>query len=254
VTTVATDLEPATTLPPPSTTTTLPAPPPTTAAASTATPAVFAPRGPLAAAQTSLVARAVVPVLSVYDAAGTPAGLTLANPLASGSPLVMLVTAQQGDWVQVLLPVRPNGSTGWLRRDDVELSAHDYMIVVELGAHRITAYHGTEVLLSEPVAVGTSDAPTPDGLYYTTELIKPTDAAGNYDPGGPYGPYAYPMSGFSDVLFDFAGGDGQFGIHGTNDPSALGRDVSHGCIRMSNPGISFLARILPAGVPVRVVP
>jgi lipoprotein-anchoring transpeptidase ErfK/SrfK len=62
------------------------------------------------------------------------------------------------------------------------------------------------------------------------------------------------MSGFSDVLFDFAGGDGQFGIHGTNDPSALGRDVSHGCIRMSNPGISFLARILPAGVPVRVVP
>jgi RNA polymerase sigma factor (sigma-70 family) len=254
VTTVATDLEPATTLPPPSTTTTLPAPPPTTAAASTATAAVFAPRGPLAAAQTSLVARAVVPVLSVYDAAGTPAGLTLANPLASGSPLVMLVTAQQGDWVQVLLPVRPNGSTGWLRRDDVELSAHDYMIVVELGAHRITAYHGTEVLLSEPVAVGTSDAPTPDGLYYTTELIKPTDAAGNYDPGGPYGPYAYPMSGFSDVLFDFAGGDGQFGIHGTNDPSALGRDVSHGCIRMSNPGISFLARILPAGVPVRVVP
>ncbi len=119
----------------------------------------------------------------------------------------------------MLLPARPNGSTGWVQRDQVELSTHDFSIVVELGAHRITAYQGAEVLLSEPVAVGTSDATTPDALYYTTELIKPIGAGGNYDPGGPYGPYAYPMSGFSDVLFDFAGGDGQFGIHGTNDLS-----------------------------------
>ncbi len=71
---------------------------------------------------------------------------------------------------------------------------------------------------------------------------------------GPFGPYADPLSGFSEVLFDFAGGDGQFGIHGTNDASTLGGDVSHGCIRMSNVGITLLAGTLPAGVPVRILP
>ena len=56
------------------------------------------------------------------------------------------------------------------------------------------------------------------------------------------------------MLFDFGGGDGQFGIHGTNDPSGLGRDVSHGCIRMSNAGITLLAQTLPLGVPVEILP
>ena len=42
------------------------------------------------------------------------------------------------------------------------------------------------------------------------------------------------------------------GIHGTNQPALLGHDVSHGCIRMSNAGISKLAAILPLGVPVDI--
>src|SRR5947209_2244999 len=71
-------------------------------------------------------------------------------------------------------------------------------------------------------------------------------------PNGPYGPYAYARSGYSDVLTDFAGGDGVIGIHGTNDPSAIGHDVSHGCIRMSNAGITKLAQTLPLGVPVAI--
>ena len=54
------------------------------------------------------------------------------------------------------------------------------------------------------------------------------------------------------MLTSFAGGDGVIGIHGTNDPSTLGKDVSHGCIRMSNSGITKLAKILPLGVPVQI--
>ena len=54
------------------------------------------------------------------------------------------------------------------------------------------------------------------------------------------------------MLANFAGGDGVIGIHGTNDASALGHDVSHGCIRMSNEGITKLARTLPLGVPVEI--
>ncbi|HYX44554.1 MAG TPA: L,D-transpeptidase, partial [Acidimicrobiales bacterium] len=104
------------------------------------------------------------------------------------------------------------------------------------------------------IGVGTANTPTPGGLYFTKELIQIEDAAGNLYPNGPYGPYAYGLSGFSDVLDSFGGGDGALGLHGTNDPSSLGRDVSHGCIRMSNEGITALAGVLPLGVPVEVRP
>jgi len=43
------------------------------------------------------------------------------------------------------------------------------------------------------------------------------------------------------------------GIHGTNDPGGLGRDVSHGGIRMSTAGITKLAAILPLGTPVQIL-
>jgi lipoprotein-anchoring transpeptidase ErfK/SrfK len=199
------------------------------------------------------VAQALGPRIGVYDAPGAVApSLELANPQPSGAPLVFLVEGGQDDWLQVLLPMRPNGSIGWVRGEDVSVTTHDFSIVVELGAHRITAFQGTEALLSEPIAVGTADMPTPGGLYYIKELIQPLDASGRLVPGGPYGPYAFGLSGFSDVLTNFAGGDGVIGIHGTNDPSSLGHDVSHGCIRMSNGGVTALAEILPLGVPVEV--
>ncbi len=217
--------------------------------------APFTPRGRLASATSSVVAQALVPQLAVYDAPGAAlASRALANPQPSGAPLVLLVTEQRAGWLQVLLPVRPNGSTGWIRAEQASLVTHDFRLVVELGAHRITAYQGREVLLSEPIGVGTRDAPTPGGLYYIKELFQPLDANGRLYSDGPYGPYAYGLSGFSEVLFDFAGGDGQFGIHGTNDPSGLGRDVSHGCIRMSNAGITLLAQTLPLGIPVDILP
>jgi RNA polymerase sigma factor (sigma-70 family) len=229
---------------PPETTTSAPAGP----APGTGVQAAFVPRGPLAAAERSTVAYALGPQLAVYDAPGAAtARLVLANPRPSGAPLVLLVVDQRPGWLDVLLPVRPNGSSGWIRADEVRLAVHDFKIVVELGAHRITAYQGTDVLVSEPIGVGTAEAPTPGGLYFITELFRPADG-----PSGPYGPYAYGLSGHSDVLYDFGGGDGQFGIHGTNDPGGLGHDVSHGCIRMSNAGISRLAAVLPLGVPVDI--
>lgn len=225
---------------------------PTTAVAETPVP--FTPRGPLASAPPSVVAHALVAELPIYGAPGAQvASLALPNPQRSGAPLVLLVTEERAGWLQVLLPIRPNGSIGWIRAEQASLVTHDFRIIVELGARRITAYQGRGVLLSEPIGVGTRDAPTPGGLYYIKELFQPLDAGGRLDPDGPYGPYAYGLSGFSEVLFDFAGGDGQFGIHGTNDPSGLGRDVSLGCIRMSNAGITWLAQILPLGVPVEIL-
>jgi lipoprotein-anchoring transpeptidase ErfK/SrfK len=198
-----------------------------------------------------LVATATVPTVAVFDAPDQPEpSRTLDNPFPSAalgemSPLVLLVRERQGDWLKVLLPVRPNGSEGWIRQSEVTLKSHDWRILVELGAHQITVWRGNEVFVQEPVGVGTSATGTPGGLFYTTELLRPE--------GQPaYGPYAYALSGFSEVHYEFAGGPGVLGIHGTNDPGALGTDVSNGCIRMSNEGITKLAENLPVGVPVEV--
>ena len=222
--------------------TALPAPPAPT------TTATVAPTTTTAPAPTAIVAQAKVPDVAVYAQPGdaTPAQ-HLANPRPLGGPLVLLVTDRKPGWVQALLPVRPNGSRGWVRDSDVTTSEHLYRIVVELGAHRLTVFSGYDKVAVDPIGVGTEATPTPGGLYYTVDFVKLDD------PSGPYGAYAYGLSGFSEVLTSFGGGPGQLAIHGTNEPDRLGSDVSHGCIRMSNADITKLAGILPLGVPVQVV-
>ena len=88
--------------------------------------------------------------------------------------------------------------------------------------------------------------PTPTGTYYLTELLQPPDV------NGVYGPYAYGLSAYSPVLTDFAGGTGQIGLHGTNEPAGVGTDVSHGCIRVANGVITRLAHNVPPGTPISI--
>ena len=193
----------------------------------------------------STVAEAASPSVPVYGAPGESAPLmTLPSPNEYGVPLVLLAISYRADWLEVLLPVRPNGRRGWVPLSSVRLTQHDYRVRVQLEEHRLTVWRGDEVVVDEPVGVGTPRTPTPTGLFYTTELLKPPR------PDGLYGAYAFGLSGYSEVLHRFRGGDGELGIHGTTNPRDLGRDVSHGCVRMSNEAITKLASLLPLGTPV----
>jgi lipoprotein-anchoring transpeptidase ErfK/SrfK len=165
-------------------------------------------------------------------------------------PLVFLVKDTPDtdcEWIEVYLPVRPNGTSGFVKRTDVTLQSNPYRIEVRLGEFNLKVYEANEVIMDTTIAEASDNTPTPGGLYYTTELVKTAN------PGGAYGPYAYGLSGFSEVLQTFNGGPGQLGIHGTNQPQLLGTKVSHGCIRMSNEDITTLAGILPLGVPVEIL-
>jgi lipoprotein-anchoring transpeptidase ErfK/SrfK len=192
------------------------------------------------------VAEVRVPKIGVYESPTAPEPLkTISGKTEHGFPRVLLGVAPQGDKWEVLLPLRPNGSVGWVRTADVDMQEISYWVRVDTATHTLTAGNGAELLTREPVAVGTGGTPTPQGTFYLTELIKPL--------GQPYyGPFAYTLSAHSDVLHAFMGGDGTVGIHGTNAPGSIGRAVSHGCIRLSNPAISMLARTLPLGTPVFV--
>jgi len=196
---------------------------------------------------TYTVATATGRSVAIYDSPVQPEpARSLPSPQPDGSTLVLLAREQQGPWLKVLLPVRPNGATGWIRTSDVTVATHDYRIEVEVAAHKLTVWKGDEVFLTDTVAVGAAATPTALGSFYTTGLF----ATAATQPV--YGPFAYPLSGYSDVLYSFGGGEGQMGIHGTNDPSSLGRSVSNGCIRISNQAITKMAETLPVGVPVEV--
>ncbi len=196
----------------------------------------------------SIVATANTGTLAVYDHPGdTQLSLTLSPPKPL-VPIVTLVRQRQAQWLQVLLPVRPNGSEGWVRRSDVEETIVTYSVAVDLSDHHLVVHNGRSVVLDTKVAVGAQATPTPSGLFYLTELLSVPD------PAGPYGPYAYGLSGHSLVLQNFADGDGQLGLHGTDRPDLIGADATHGCVRLSNSDISKLEPLLPLGTPVDVEP
>lgn len=183
------------------------------------------------------------------DAASPIVEVPATTPL--GAPTTFAIVgdpvAQPSDWYKVLLPTRPNGSTGWVRASTVELTRTDLRMLVDLEARSIRLQRdGTDVFEAE-VAIGTEADPTPTGTSFVTELIE------SIEPEGAYGPYAIGLSMHSDTQTEFAGGDGQVGIHGTNQPELIGDRVSHGCVRLRNDDIERLVALeVPLGTPVFV--
>ena len=112
----------------------------------------------------------------------------------------------------------------------------------------LSVYSDDDLYLESPVAVGAPENPTPTG-----HLFVLTDVLDTGDPNSPYGRFALGLSGLSDQLTEFAGGPGQIGIHGTNDPSSIGQAVSHGCVRVPAEVAEQLAGVLPLGTPVIIV-
>jgi lipoprotein-anchoring transpeptidase ErfK/SrfK len=175
----------------------------------------------------------------------------LASPNEAGAPLTFLVDGADvgGDYIPVFLPIPPNGSKGWVRASDVSLQPNPYRIKVELGAHRLTVTNAGNPVTESQVGLGNIEEQmgTPVGVYYVKELIQSLDPA--------YGPFAYGISGFTnnpEVAAQF-GNNGVVGIHGTNDPSSIGQNVSHGCIRVPNEVITEMTTYLPLGTPVEIV-
>ena len=202
----------------------------------------------------ALVAVAHTASLPIYAAPGGQITHQLPNPDPTNynQPQVLLVMRGYGTWLQVSLPIAPNGQTGWVRASDVTLSKNDYRVDVLRSAHQLRVYRSNVLQKEYPIAVGTQDTPTPGGTYFIKVLLQPPN------PNGAYGPYAYGLSGYSNVLSNFDGstGAGVIGIHGTDQPQVIGHDASHGCIRLTNADVTDLHNRfdLKLGTPVRILP
>jgi hypothetical protein len=148
-------------------------------------------------------------------------------------------------WYRVLVPMKPNGRTGFIRARAVNLRLVRSRIVVDVSARRLTVYDKERAVFGTKTAVGAPATPTPLGRFYVNQRFREPD------PNGPYGWAAIGISAFSEVLTGWPQG-GPVAIHGTNRPSLLGLPVSNGCIRVSNAAIQRLWRLAPAGTPVLI--
>ncbi len=186
--------------------------------------------------------------LPVYESPGTGDPFTVLDRMTILGTVTVLgvVNPPRNDWVEVMLPVRPNGSTGWVRTSDVSFYVADGEIVVDLTARRLTyIVDGIEVL-SSAVGVGSPHNPTPTGEFFVTDSVTMAD------PNSPWGPHALGLSARSDAITSFNGGDGIIGIHGTNNPSSIGDDISLGCVRLPNEMITLLHGMVPVGTRVEI--
>jgi len=185
-----------------------------------------------------------IAVYPMPDAKATPTS-TLTAQTEYQFPRSFLAFDQYQDWLHVYLPARPNSSTGWIKASDVAIMKPvEYEIKVTLAQNKLTLLHNGVVELEAPAAIGTDENPTPTGTFFYTD---PLDLSS--DPSTAYGVFAIGLSGHSNTLSEFNGGDGQIAIHGTNDPGAIGTKVSHGCVRVNNDIVLRLSK-LPLGTPV----
>jgi lipoprotein-anchoring transpeptidase ErfK/SrfK len=158
--------------------------------------------------------------------------------------LLVQRTNAAGEWVKIRIPMRPNGRTGWVLRDDLgPFKTVRTRIVVDEKHLRATLYRRGRVIWTSIVGIGAPGMPTPKGRFYVREKLE------NY--ASPfYGPVALGTSDYS-TLSEWPHG-GVVGIHGTNEPQLLPGRVSHGCIRVPNAAVLRLARLTPIGTPILI--
>jgi lipoprotein-anchoring transpeptidase ErfK/SrfK len=152
-------------------------------------------------------------------------------------------------WLQLDLPIRPNGRTGWIPADYAALATTRYWIAVSVARRLVTVYRDGRVARRFRAVVGTSGTPTPRGLFAVWEMNRQPD------PAGFLGPWAIPITALSNVLESYGGGPGRVAIHGRAGASLLdplGTAASHGCIRVDNGNMEWLVRNVPRGTPFEI--
>ncbi|ELK48887.1 L,D-transpeptidase family protein [Halobacillus sp. ACCC02827] len=107
-----------------------------------------------------------------------------------------------------------------------------YRIDVSVNNRKLRLYNRNKLVKEYPIAVGKMLTTTPIGTFIIINKAP--------DPGGPFGTMWMSLS------------KEHYGIHGTNNPSSIGKAVSKGCIRMHNEDVEELADIVPVGTRVDI--
>jgi len=171
-----------------------------------------------------------------------------------GTPTELLVLGSRLDargtqWLRVLVDDRPNGTAVWMNANDAVVHADPWRVVVSRGRREVSVFRDGRLVRSFGAVVGKPSTPTPAGRFAIAAELRQPDA-GEFE-----GAWVLPLTAHSNVLKRFAGGDGQVALHGRGGASLLdplGTARSHGCVRLANPAIGWIASRVPAGTEVLV--
>jgi hypothetical protein len=181
---------------------------------------------------------------AVYAGPGGPPVAVL--PVTElGGPTWVPVVASRPGWDQVLLPARPNRSTGWvyLGSGQVRVASDAYQVKVNLADYRLTVSDGRVSLGTWTVAVGAQGTPTPAGRTFLLASVAPVHPT--------ISPLILPLGLHSATLATFDGGPGTVALHGWPSAAVFGHPVSHGCVRVPAAALRILSQV-PIGSPVLI--
>lgn len=172
------------------------------------------------------------------------------RPITGERTVVPVIAARTGadgrGWLQVMLPGRPNGRTGWISAHSTRYAQTAWRLLVETSKRRVTVFRYGRVLRTFQAVVGKRSTPTPQGRFFVEETVQ-------LGPDRVGAPFALALSARSDVLRRFDGGPGQIALHGLgNIGGLLGTAASHGCVRLDRRSISWLAARIGPGTPVTI--
>ncbi|MEO5875136.1 MAG: L,D-transpeptidase [Streptosporangiaceae bacterium] len=183
--------------------------------------------------------------------------IVFASP--DGAPLAVLPTTELKSptwvpvidtipgWHRILLPSKPNRSTGWIRATPggLQHARSTYRIHIELGIRRLSLLNHNSPARAWSVAVGATSTPTPTGRTYLLASLLPEHPT--------YSPRILPLGIHSASMDTYGGGPATVALHGWPDDTVFGRGASHGCVRVPAKALRALAGI-PLGTPVLISP
>ena len=191
-------------------------------------------------------------VFSSLNARRSRATLPAARPITGGQtvlPVIARASTKLGARrLRVLLPGRPNGHTGWIAQTGTRSTTTSWHVVIRTSTRKVSVYRRGRLARSFAAVVGKPATPTPNGRFFVEEsILMPV--------GHPGAPYALALSARSNVLQEFEGGPGQIALHGVQNLGGTpGTAVSHGCVRLANEHIRWMAARIGNGVRVTISP
>lgn len=177
----------------------------------------------------------------VHDAPdGTP--IARVEPTQFGDVWFPVVD-EQGDWVQILLPSKPFGSTGWVRAVDMQRATTPFRVEVHLGSMTMELLREESVVEEWTIGIGAPDTPTPVGRTFLLGAFS--------DPAQTFSPVILPLGAHSPTLDTFGGGPGTVAIHTWPTEDGFGTAGSNGCIRVPQDALDELVEV-PLGTLVMI--
>jgi hypothetical protein len=207
--------------------------------------------GPLAApfptepGETSCYSTASVRENSVlYREPGGEKRLRITPRTEWGSPRVMGVVSQRGEWLGVQASELRNGEIAWIPREKVTLDCVSWSLHADLSKRTLWVRHGGRTVRKLRVAIGRKANPTPKGRFSVTDRLQVTST------GSPYGCCVLALTGHQTDLPPYWPGGDRLAVHATNDESTIGNPVSLGCMRAEADQARWLINNIPLGAPV----